>query len=185
MIITIAGKAGSGKTTLAETITKNFPHAIHVDLDEVNTQLLTTKEVRVQALSIFGKSVFKDGILDKDSIANHIYNNKELYDDWCNYMKALCEENVLQTIEKNPKSLYIIEHVLINQLSLFKKSACNILVWLNEDERLKRVMKRDNMTLEQVKNREQFLVPYDEKIFNIVFNENEKVDILSKLTMLI
>lgn len=184
MIITIAGKAGAGKTTLAETITKNFPHAIHVDLDEVNSQLLLTKEVQVHALSLFGKQVFKDGELHKDSIAELIYNDKELYDNWCDFMKEKCVENVLQTIEENPKSLYIVEHVLVNQLPLFEKSTCNILVWLDEEERIKRVMKRDELTLEQVQKREQFLIPYDEEKFDIVFNENDEESILKKLNML-
>lgn len=181
MIITIAGKAGSGKTTLAKTIIKNFSNATHIDLDDINSNLLSTKEVQVFALSVFGKEVFKDGVLNKDRIADLIYSNKNMYDKWVHFMQEKCEQYVVGLMDESPDSVYIIEHVLVNKLELFEKSACKILVYVEENERLKRVMKRDNLTLQQAKSREQFLQKYNEHQFDIVYNAKEDDDIMDKI----
>ena len=65
MIITISGKAASGKTTLALTIRDNFSNVEVISLDEVNSALMYNDlSVKEFALKLFGEEVFEqDDIL--------------------------------------------------------------------------------------------------------------------------
>ena len=45
MIITISGKSGSGKSTLSEMLRKDLTDAIHLDIDDLNGDLMKTKPV--------------------------------------------------------------------------------------------------------------------------------------------
>lgn len=181
MIITVAGLAGAGKTTLCEKIVGGFPDAVHIDLDEINTKLLKRAEVKSFGYAIFDDKVFKDDQLVKPRIAELIYNDKMLYDNWCEFMRAKCQQHVEAMILKKPERLYIIEHVLIDKLSFFKKSVYNILVELDKNTRLERVMKRDNLTKEQAENRERFLTPYENNRFHLVYKEDAGVDIVNRI----
>ena len=73
MIITISGKAASGKTTLAYKIKDNFKNVEVVSLDETNSYLMSNDaSVKEFALKLFGEEVFEGEDIIKARVARKI-----------------------------------------------------------------------------------------------------------------
>ena len=186
MIITISGKAASGKTTLALTIKDNFSNVEVISLDEVNSELMYNDlSVKEFALKLFGEEVFEQDDILKAKVSKKIYNDENLYNAWCSFMKTKCEKVVLEKIEKNPHKIYIIEHILANETKFANLSDYRILVIADEQERIFRVINRDDITIEQLQQREKFLKVYNLNEFNLVYEGKDPSVVIETLKTVI
>ena len=89
MIITIAGKAASGKTTLAKQIAKEIPNARVLSMDDINSLLIKEdSEVKEFALKLFGEDIFEEDEIQKDRLAYKMYKDENLYTAWVSFMKT-------------------------------------------------------------------------------------------------
>ena len=173
MIITIAGKAASGKTTLANQIASAIPNTQVISMDEINSLLiLKDNEVKEFALKLFGEDIIEEDEILKDKIAYKIYKDENLYNAWVSFMKTKCENLVLALIEKNPSKNFVIEHIIINETKFASMANYKILIIANEQDRIFRVINRDDRTIEQLQFRERFLKVYNLNEFHLVYDGN-------------
>jgi len=171
MIITIAGKAASGKTTLAKQIAEVIPSTKIISMDEVNDLLMREdSEVKEFALKLFGEEIIEEDEIIKPKVANKIFKDENLYNAWVSFMKTKCENLALKYIEANPDNNFIIEHIIINETKFASMAKYKILVIANEQDRIFRVINRDDITIEQLQYRERFLKVYNLNEFNLVYD---------------
>lgn len=182
MIITISGKAASGKTTLAYKIKDNFKNVEVISLDETNSYLMSNDaSVKEFALKLFGEEVFEGEDIIKSRVARKIYNDESLYNAWCSFMKTRCEKVVLEQIDKKPNKIYIIEHILANETKFSSLADYKILVIADEQERIFRVINRDDLTIEQLQLRERFLKVYNLNEFNLIYDGKDPSVVIDNL----
>lgn len=171
MIITIAGKAASGKTTLAKQIAEQIPNAKIISLDDVNDLLMREDpEVKEFAIKLFGEDIIEDDIIIKEQVAYRIYKDENIYTAWVSFMKTKCENLTIKFMELEPDLNYIIEHIIVNETKFAQMSNYKILVIANEQDRIFRVINRDDLTIEQLQYRERFLKVYNLNEFNLVYD---------------
>ena len=171
MIITIAGKAASGKTTLAKQIAKEIPNARVLSMDDINSLLIKEdSEVKEFALKLFGEDIFEEDEIQKDRLAYKMYKDENLYTAWVSFMKTKCENLVLAFLKENPDDNYIIEHIIINETKFAQMADYKILIIANEQDRIFRVINRDDITIEQLQFRERLLKVYNLNEFNLVYD---------------
>jgi dephospho-CoA kinase len=151
--IGIAGGIGSGKSTVCRIFSVlGIPV---FEADSVAKQLLNTDtDIRQQLIDLFGTSIYKlDQSIDRKYVAGIVFNNPSLleqlnaivhpavrkaFNDWC-------------LVQQSP---YVIqETAILFESGFYKMMDKTIVVVADETERIRRVMDREGITAEQVKQR--------------------------------
>ncbi len=175
MIITISGKAASGKSTLAKYLKERLPDAVYFELDKINEDLFHEQNVKDYALRLFGKSVINsDGTFNKKLISDAIYSDTRLYNWWHDYMLIRVDEYLDEYIKNSSHTYYILEHVLIYESKFYTLSDIKIHVKIDEDTRVERVLARDNITYEELMSREECVDDDATTDFDISYNGHDE-----------
>uniref|UniRef100_UPI00404A8C26 dephospho-CoA kinase n=1 Tax=Gelidibacter sp. TaxID=2018083 RepID=UPI00404A8C26 len=148
-VIGLTGGIGSGKSTVARLFA-DLGVPIYIADQRAKQLMNTSKVIKRELIALFGTKAYNTDGLDRNFIASKIFNNKDLLQK----MNAIVHPKVGADFKrwlKQQKTSYVIKEAAIifehNQQSQFDYI---ITVTTPIDERLQRVMKRDNKTKEQV-----------------------------------
>lgn len=160
----ITGGIGSGKSIVCEVFRQL---GIHVYIaDTMARALMNTDPKLMQALTLrFGKSLYKNGQLNRELLAGIVFENKEAI----RFVNSIVHPAVAQDFEvwshQFTNEPYIIEEAaLLFESGAYKMMDKMITVYSPADIRVKRVMERDNATLFQVKQRMENQISDEEKV---------------------
>jgi dephospho-CoA kinase len=163
IIVGLTGGIGSGKTTVAKEFNAlGIP--IYIADEEAKKLMITSKVLKRKLIELFGHKAYADGKLNKLFIAEAIFNNK----DYLDKMNAIVHPRVANHFKKwllKQKSPYVVKEAAI----LFENGSykqCDILITVTapKELKIKRLLKRDNTTLEKI-----------EAIMKNQWNDNEKI----------
>ena len=163
IIVGLTGGIGSGKTTVAKEFNAlGIP--IYIADEEAKKLMITSKVLKRKLIELFGHKAYADGKLNKLFIAEAIFNNK----DYLDKMNAIVHPRVANHFKKwllKQKSPYVVKEAAI----LFENGSykhCDILITVTapKELKIKRLLKRDNTTLEKI-----------EAIMRNQWNDNEKI----------
>lgn len=163
IIVGLTGGIGSGKTTVAKAFSAlGIP--IYIADEEAKKLMITSKVLKRKLIELFGHKAYIDGKLNKPFIADAIFNNK----DYLDKMNAIVHPRVANHFKKwvlKQQSPYVIKEAAI----LFENGSykqCDILITViaPKELKIKRLLKRDNTTLEKI-----------EVIMKNQWNDNEKI----------
>lgn len=151
--IGITGGIGSGKTTVCR-IFKLMGIPVF-EADVVAKQLLNSNtEIKNNLIHLFGSGIYmKDGAVNRKKLAGIIFND-DVQLAKINSLVHPAVRNEFQKWLKQQKSSYVIhEAAILFESGFYKLMDYNIFVSAPEKERILRVVKRDNITEQQVKER--------------------------------
>lgn len=163
IIVGLTGGIGSGKTTVAKEF-KALGIPIYIADEEAKKLMMTSKVLKRKLMELFGHEAYVDGKLNKPFIADAIFNHKE-YLDKMNAIVHPCVANHFKKWLFKQQSPYVIKEAAI----LFENGSykqCDILITVTapKELKIKRLLKRDNTTLEKI-----------EAIMKNQWNDNEKI----------
>ncbi|KRO86688.1 MAG: dephospho-CoA kinase [Bacteroidetes bacterium] len=142
--IGLSGGIGSGKTTVSKILSEN---GIPVYDSDTRAKYImnNSSELKKSIIDNFGKVSFKNNILNKKYISKLIFNDKKAL----NKINMIVHPYVFNDFVEWKKSVFfkyvIYESALIFESGSYKKNDFNILIISDEDERVKRVIKRDEL----------------------------------------
>ncbi len=154
MIIGLTGQTGAGKTTLCDYfVQKGF---VHINCDTLAREVVRKGETCLDELAeYFGKEIlFESGELDRKKLASIAFSDPVKLDMLNKithkHIKELLCTRLEQTMTQNPAP----QGCIVDAPTLFEAgvdSLCDVTVAVLADEniRLSRIRKRDNLTLEQ------------------------------------
>ncbi len=161
--IGLTGGMGSGKTTVAqifETLAIPVYYADQAAKDLMNTNSLLKKQI----VDAFGPETYKDGKLDRAYLANIVFNNN----DKLNLLNSIVHPATLTDAKawmQNQKAPYAMkEAAIIFETNMEGTFDFIIGVTAPESLRLERVIKRDQITEDQVFQRMHQQMDESEKI---------------------
>lgn len=170
----LTGGIGSGKTTIAKIFSTLDVPVYNSDIRA--KAMLKTKPVKEELINCFGDKILSDKSIDNKKLAKIVFNNKQKLEQ----LNAIIHPKVLvdyQNWLKTQTSKYIIkESALLIETGLYKKMDKVILVVADFNQRINRVVKRDNVTPKEVKARIHAQLSDEEKYYNadfIITNNNE------------
>jgi len=175
--ILVTGGIGSGKSTACKMFEELGVSVYYSDL-EAKKIMDTNPYVAIRMKKLFGDDIYKDGALDRKTVADIVFDKKEMlnslneiahsavsshFNEWCN-------------LEKMSDSPYIIEEAAIAiDIGIQDRFDYIVVVTADQETRVKRTMARDNCTREKVMSRINSQTSDEEKLkhadFVIVNND--------------
>lgn len=154
-IIGITGNSGSGKSIVCEIIKENFNAEI-IDADKIAKNLTASDTKYLQEIiKTFGNSILdKKSKLNRIKLADIVFNSKEKK----MLLDKLTFKYVVDEIKEKIKHIQNCDYILLDVPLLFESNLfeiCNITIGIvaSEDVKIKRIMQRDNISLERAKSR--------------------------------
>jgi dephospho-CoA kinase len=144
IVVGLTGGIGSGKTTVANFF-KGFNIPVYIADDEAKLLMATSKVIKRELIALFGVGAYTDGNeLNRQFLASKIFSDKS----YLNQMNAIIHPKVaahFNTWVKKQQGPYVIKEAAIifehNNESYYDYI---ITVTANREQRISRVMKRDN-----------------------------------------
>lgn len=178
MIISIVGKSGSGKSTIARTLESLDERMLHVDIDQISHQVLTFPEVQSALQNTFGTDVVIDKEVQRKVLGKIVFTTPEQMQKLTDITWHHMEQIIDQIIENNPNKIIILDYILLPKTKYFDKSDLRVWVDAPFETRLERVIKRavqeKNVTPDYFKKRDKAGIDYEEGKYDIVINNVNK-----------
>jgi dephospho-CoA kinase len=163
MRLGVTGGIGSGKTSVCRVFNILGVAVFSADV-EARKIMETDKGVIKMVNSIAGRDMYANGSLNRAELANLIFNNEELLQKVNHAVHPIVLEN-FKLWEKSQEPPYVIIEAAILFESGANKLVDRILtVTAPIEERIERVIKRNNLTREQVMERINIQTSDEEKI---------------------
>lgn len=162
-VIGLTGGIGSGKTTVANFF-KDLGVPVYI-ADEAGKRLLNSSaEVKAKVQEVFGEQAYKNDHPDRKYLADQVFNSKEKL----NQLNKIIHPAVGRDFE-NWKKYQSANYVIYEAAILFetggdKKCDAVIVVTAPYEERVKRLQKRDQSSIEEIEARKQHQWSDDKKL---------------------
>ena len=154
MVVGLTGGIGSGKSTVANMFAHFSDVAIYNADLEARNLMNTSPEIKEKLINEFGVEVYKNNELNRPYLANIVFKNKEKLATLNALVHPVVHKHLKDFIERNASKSYILyENAILfeNKSHLFCDKIITVTAPL--DTRIQRVIKRDNTSYEEVKNR--------------------------------
>jgi dephospho-CoA kinase len=165
MIIGLTGGIGSGKTTVAK-IFQNFDTvAVYIADVEAKKIMNTSDIIRTKIIAAFGKSTYKNKQLDRPYLADIVFNNKEKLHILNSIVHPEVRRDFQQFVQLHSNKAYIVyESAILFESNSQHQFNFVVSVFVTLEERVKRVVKRDHSTKQEVLDRIKHQWKEDKKL---------------------
>lgn len=149
-VIGLTGGIGSGKTTVAEMFMELGVPVYIADV-EAKKLMNRSKVIKRKLIELLGNNAYINGTLNKAFIAQKIFNNKQLLEKMNAIVHPKVASHFKRWLAKQTAPYVIKEAAIIFENNSYLQYDAIILVIADEEERIQRVVKRDNSTRDKVK----------------------------------
>ncbi|OQA21815.1 MAG: Dephospho-CoA kinase [Actinobacteria bacterium ADurb.Bin346] len=139
MIIGIAGRVGSGKSTIANYLAGCFKESLIIDADKVAKEIYCAdSSAREEVRACFGDCVIdKDGQVDYLKLGRLVFSSQEKLCRLNDIMLFRIEAAIKEKINKNSrKKIIIIDAAVLFGTDLYR--ICDFIIWLKAPEKRRR-----------------------------------------------
>ena len=174
MIVGLTGGIGSGKTTVAEVFKKLDSVAVYIADIEARKIMNSSVVIRTQLLQAFGKETYKNNELNRQYLANTVFESEEKLTILNNIVHPEVKKHFLDFVTRNADKSYVLyESAILFESNSSQQCDFIISVFLDKEERIKRVLERDKTTEKEVLSRINSQWKEDKKLLSsnyIIFN---------------
>jgi dephospho-CoA kinase len=174
MIVGLTGGIGSGKTTVAEVFKKLDSVAVYIADIEARKIMNSSVVIRTQLLQAFGKETYKNNELNRQYLANTVFESEEKLTILNNIVHPEVKKHFLDFATRNADKSYVLyESAILFESNSSQQCDFIISVFLDKEERIKRVLERDRTTEKEVLSRINSQWKEDKKLLSsnyIIFN---------------
>ena len=173
----ITGGIGSGKSTVCE-IFKILGVPVF-EADKIARTLMNENpEIRQNLITWFGDEIYSENLLNRKKLAELIFNNTQNLEQ-VNSIVHPVVRNEFEKWKNSQKSVYsVYEAAILFESGFYKLMDLNFLIVSPEQLRIHRVMKRDQISEEQVLARIHNQWSDEEKIKlanAVIYNDNKNL----------
>jgi len=151
-IVGITGGIGSGKTTIASLFKKKgIP--IYIADERAKNISNTSKLVRKNIIELLGENSYQGHKMDRNYVAKKIFNDETLLQKINAIIHPKVAEDFVKWLKKQKGPYCIKESAILFENENYKFCDYIILITAPEEIKIKRVMKRDQLTILEIKSR--------------------------------
>ena len=150
--IGITGGIGAGKSLVAEII-KAMGYPVYNSDERAKELTESNPKIKEGLIHLFGEEIYQNGTLNKFALAQAIFSNESLREKVNALIHPIVREDFnLWALAQN-NSLVFNESAILFETGSFKNFDAIILVYAPTELRIKRIMKRDNCSENEVLKR--------------------------------
>jgi dephospho-CoA kinase len=150
--IGITGGIGAGKSLVAEII-KAMDYPVYNSDERAKELTDSNPKIKEGLIHLFGEEIYQNDKLNKFALAQAIFSDESLREKVNALIHPIVREDLnLWSLAQN-NSLVFNESAILFETGSFKNFDAIILVYAPEELRIKRIMKRDNCSENEVLKR--------------------------------
>lgn len=177
LTVGITGGIGSGKTTVCRVFEVLGTPVFEAD-SAAKKLLNTDEEIKSGLIHLFGRDIFTpEGIIDRKKLAGIIFNNPIQLTKMNQLVHPVVRKEFLKWAHQYEHAPYIIhEAAILFESGFHKMMDFSILVFAPEEERIRRVMKREGVSKKEVVERikHQFSEEKKQKMATFVLENDNR-----------
>ena len=174
----LTGGIGSGKTTVSNFLL-DYGIPVYNSDNQGKTLMNTNLELKNDIISLFGESVYDNGILKTNLLSSIVFKDPKKIEQLNNLVHPKVADNFNQWIGKNNNQPILVKEaaILIESRAYLNMDKI-ILIVSEKSTRINRVSKRDNSDFESIEKRINFQLTDDEKIqyADYIIENNSSLD---------
>tara|TARA_R110000850_G_scaffold277086_1_gene422456 strand:- start:202649 stop:203239 length:591 start_codon:yes stop_codon:yes gene_type:complete len=150
-VVGLTGGIGSGKSTVAN-IFKDLGVPVYI-ADKEAKKIMNTPTVVKKINRLLGESSYIEGVLNRSYIASKVFNDKNLLDQLNTIVHPEVKKHFKKWLKEQKGTYVIKEAAILFENGGYKDCDKTILVTAPETLRISRVMQRDKISENEVKER--------------------------------
>ena len=151
-IVGLTGGIGSGKSTVAKFFLGQGIPVYNSD-SEARRMMNENREIKQKLGLLFGGKAYFENKLNRPYIASQVFKNKELLSQLNRIVHPAVFEDFRQWTSKQDSVFVVKEAAILFESGSYKDCDFVVSVIADEDLRIRRVSKRDNISAEKVRDR--------------------------------
>lgn len=173
VIIGLTGGIGSGKSTVLQLF-KELGATTYIADVEAKKLMNTNSELAKQIIKLFGEQAYINNELNSRYISSIVFNNKEKLTALNKLVHPKVHEHFNEFIKNTTAEILIYETAILFEIGSDTMCDYIITVVANFEEKVKRIMKRDGVSKQQILDRMTHQLNDDFKIkkANFVIRNN-------------
>ncbi len=168
VIVGLTGGIGSGKSTIAKMF-EDLGVAVYYADDEAKKLMNTSPQIRIKLIDEFGEKTFENGNLNRAYLAEIIFNDKEKLQIINAIVHPEVDKHFKNWVSKQKGIFVIQENAILFESNKQDSFDYIITVTAPKETRIKRVIKRDKVSEQQIISRMKNQFDDAEKIKNSNF----------------
>lgn len=151
-VLGLTGGMGSGKSTVAGFF-KELGVPVYIADEEAKNIMENDSRVKEEIIALLGSKAYQNNRPDRKYIASKVFKDKHKLEQ----LNAIIHPAVLSDFDlwkKKQQAAYVVyEAAILFEKGGYQKCDLNLLITAPLEEKLKRLQKRDNSTLEDIQAR--------------------------------
>ena len=147
--IGITGGIGAGKSLVAEII-KAMDYPVYNSDERAKELTDSNPKIKEGLIHLFGEEIYQNDKLNKFALAQAIFSDESLREKVNALIHPIVREDFNLWVLAQNNSLVFNESAILFETGSFKNFDAIILVYAPEELRIKRIMKRDNCSENEV-----------------------------------
>ncbi len=149
MIVGLTGGIGSGKSTVLNEFKKlNVP--VYIADVEAKKLMNSSEELHHKITGLLGKQAYENKILNRAYVASKVFHNKELLRKLNAIVHPEVHKHFKNFVAQQTASYLVYENAILYENESNKLCDIVIVVAADLEDRIERVLKRDNTTREAI-----------------------------------
>jgi dephospho-CoA kinase len=150
--IGLTGGIGAGKTSVAKVLEHMGYPVFYSDL-EAKKLYDDHPILKEQMIALFGNELYQNGHFDKNILAQQLFQNPILKEKVSELVHPLVRAAFQQWASQQDTNMVFNEAAILFETGAYQQFTATILVVAPEDLRIQRVISRDQLTEQEVRNR--------------------------------
>lgn len=174
LTVGIVGKIGSGKSTVASVLMKDYDFEL-IDVDRIGHQALVSEKNRL--VEEFGTGILNpQGEVDRLTLGNLVFAHPVLLNKLNNIVHPVIRSRVTETVSHNPQPRYLIDAALLFEIGL--DELCDFIISIDAPSEciISRVSARRKWPQEKIQavlTAQKYLDFLKDKCHFIIFNNGD------------
>lgn len=163
-VIGLTGSIASGKSTVSNRL-KTMGYQV-IDCDQINHEILKKDNIGYTlVVEAFGSDILNADLeINRKALGNLIFSNNELKEKLNNILHPLIKDIVKKEIDGSSEKLIFLDCPLLFETDFHKLCDYTIVVYVNLDTQIQRLMQRDGITFPDALKKIYAQMPLDEKL---------------------
>lgn len=150
--IGLTGGIGSGKTTISEKFKELKIPVLNTDL--LAREIMESNETIISSVKeTFGEESYLSNKLNRKYIANIVFNDSKQLEILNKITHPIIRQEIIKWMDSQTTKFCIVESAIMFKSDLYTIFDKIICVVANEETRIERIVKRDNLTREEALQR--------------------------------